>query len=123
MVFACTTAGFTHGCGLRRHRARLDAGTGTTFTVVGDGFAVVEVCVEALALTAVCTFVCTTAGFCARALVPNANHNEIVRVRFIYVLPLALALPLAGFTSGGGASWLKNVVAVHVATTLSFAAY
>jgi len=107
--FAAATAGF-------------EVLTATTFTVVGEGFAAVPAaCVEALVLTALCTFFCITAGFCATAQLPSANHNEIVIVRFIYVLPLAL--PLAGVTAGGGASWLKNVVAVHVATTLSFGAY
>lgn len=113
-VLVCTVEGFTADA------AGFEAFTGATFTVVGEGFAVAPVaCVDALALTAVCTFFCITAGFCATALAPNTTHNQIAEVRFIYVLPLALA----GVTAGGGASWLKNVVAVHVATTLSFGAY
>lgn len=121
VALACTVEGFTAtATGFATTTARFDAVTATTFTVVGEGFAAAPVaCVDALALTAVCTFFCITAGFCATALAPNANHNEIVRVRFIYVLPLAFA----AVTAGGGASWLKNVVAVHVATTLSFGAY
>src|SRR5437762_5271155 len=95
--------------------------TGVTFTVVGDGFTLtVAVCAAVLAFTAVCTFFCTTAGFCANPT-PDAHNNEIARVRFIYVLPLAL--PLAGVATGAGASWLKHVVATHVATTLSFGSY
>jgi len=113
MAFAGTAAGFTATV------TDFDVAAGTTFTDVGEGFATVEVCVVALAFTAVCTFFCTTAGFCAIALAPKVNHNEIAKVRFIYVLPLAFA----ALTAGGGASWLKNVVAVQVATTLSFGAY
>src|SRR6185437_11183854 len=101
--FTATATGFAAGT------AGFEVLTATTFTVVGEGFAAVPAaCVEALVLTALCTF-CITAGFCATAQLPSANHNEIVIVRFIYVLPLAL--PLAGVTAGGGASWLKNVVA------------
>ena len=109
--FTETTAGF--------------CATAFTFTVFGEGFALV--CAALCGATFTLAGEAFTAGFsadvevCANTAADivnmSVNVNNNTRVLFI------ASYLFTGAATAGGVSWLKNVVATQVATTLSFGAY
>src|SRR5207244_9572792 len=67
-------------------------------------------------------------GFCAQAalaaIIVNAKMPVVSFIEFPYLLTGVAACPgLPDVLATGSMSWLKNVVAVQVATTLSLGAY